>query len=227
MSARAGVGRLLAVVVIAVLLGGAYTAYAGDRVYEGLQGGRDHLVSAQSSMGAAQHSGDLGQIQAAAAQLSQAEKDFSDAQQRIRTDPGLRLADAVPAAGRQLDGASHLAAIGADLSQCGEAAAAIAVEVAKLKAQYAGRPLTADDLQAILQQAQSIVARYKGSIEQIGQSLQAAHAERAQVTTTGLVPQLRDAYDEVDRALADADTAFLRYQDVRRVLSDLLGVALP
>jgi hypothetical protein len=45
--------------------------------------------------------------------------------------------------------------------------------------------------------------------------------------TTDLVGPLRDAYDAVDRALAEADTAFLRFQDVRQVLSDLLGVRLP
>ena len=31
----------------------------------------------------------------------------------------------------------------------------------------------------------------------------------------------------IDRALAEADTAFLRFQDVRQVLSDFLGVRLP
>jgi hypothetical protein len=38
---------------------------------------------------------------------------------------------------------------------------------------------------------------------------------------------LKDAYDAVDRALAEADTSFRRYQDVRQVLSDFLGVQLP
>jgi hypothetical protein len=38
---------------------------------------------------------------------------------------------------------------------------------------------------------------------------------------------LKDAYDAVDGALAEADTSFRRYQDVRQVLSDFLGVRLP
>jgi hypothetical protein len=79
----------------------------------------------------------------------------------------------------------------------------------------------------VLQQAQGIARDYSASTQAIGQQLGAAHAERAQVTTTGLVGPLRDAYDAVDAALAEADTAFLRFQDVRQVLADFLGVRLP
>lgn len=230
MRLRAGVGRLVAVILLALLalvIAGGYTAYAGNRVYQDLQNGRQELVSAQASITAAQRSGDVTELRSAASRLVRAEQDFSDAEQRARTDPGLRLAGSLPASGRQIDAAAHLAAIGADLSRAGEAVVAIAAEVAQLKDQYAGRPLTADDLQVILQKAQTIAANYKGSIDQIGRQLSAAKAERAQVTTTGLVSPLRSAYDAVDAALADADTSFLRYQDVRRVLSDLLGVQLP
>jgi hypothetical protein len=227
MRSGAGLGRVVAIVVLAFILGTGYTAYAGDRVYQGLDSGRQELVSAQASINAAQHSGDLGQLRNAAARLAQAEQDFGDAEQRSRTDPGLRLVGAIAPAGDQVDGAAHLAAIGGDLSRAGEAADAIAMQVAHLKQKYAGRSLTPDDLQTLLQQAQAIATNYKGSIDEIGQELKAAHAERAQVTTTRLVPPLRSAYEEVDKALADADTAFLRYQDVRRVLSDLLNVTLP
>jgi hypothetical protein len=227
MRSRAGLARLLVVVVVALLLAGGYTAYAADRVYQSLQSGRQELVAAQAKITAAQHSGDLAELQSAATQLSQAEQDFSDAKQRARTDPGLRIASSVDASQRQIDSAAHLAAIGADLSRAGEAAAAIALQVAQVKQQYAARALTADDLRALLQQAQAIARNYKSSIDQIGRALEAAHAERAQVTTTGLVSPLRSAYDEVDRALDEADTAFLRYQDVRQALSDLLNVQLP
>lgn len=227
MRAGAGLGRLVAIVVLAVILGTGYTAYAGDRVYQSLDSGRQELVAAQANINAAQHSGDLGRLRSAASELDQAEQDFGDADQRSHADPGLRLASAISPAGTQLDGAAHLAAIGADLSRAGQAVVAIATQVGELKQQYAGKPLTPDDLQALLQNAQTIAANYKGSIDQIGTELKAAHNERAQVTTTGLVPPLQNAYDGVDRALADADTAFLRYQDVRLVLTDLLGVALP
>ncbi|TMD22141.1 MAG: hypothetical protein E6I99_10830 [Chloroflexi bacterium] len=98
---------------------------------------------------------------------------------------------------------------------------------AALKQKYAGRHLTVDDLQAALEEAQTIARTYSASTRAIGEQLRAAHAEREQVTTTALVPPLRDAYDQVDRALAEADNAFLRYQDVRQVLSDFLGVRLP
>ena len=84
-----------------------------------------------------------------------------------------------------------------------------------------------DDLQTLLQRAQGIATDYSASTKAIGQQLRAAHSERAKVKTTDLVGPLRDAYDEVDKALAEADTAFLRYQDVRQVLSDFLGVRLP
>src|ERR1700737_3755126 len=138
--------------------------------------------------------------------------------------PALQGASVVPAAGRNLDATAHLAAIGADMSRAGQAAAAVAIQVARLKQQYAGRTLTPEDLQVVLQQAQGIARAYSASAQAIGQQLRAAHAERAQVNTTGLAGPLRDAFDAVDRALAEADTAFLRFQDVRQVLSNFWGV---
>ena len=160
------------------------------------------------------------------AQLTRAEQDFTDAQRRSSQDPALRVLGALPWSGTQVSASAHLGAIGADLSRAGEGAATVALQVAALRKQYVGRRLTPDDLQAVLQQAQAIAASYKGSITQIGEQLNAAHAERAQVTTTELIPPLMHAYQEVDGALSQADTAFTRYQDVKRVLSDLLGVPL-
>jgi len=222
-----GRGAVIAIVVLGVLAALGYTAYAGTTVYVQLDSGRQELVAAQRSMSAAARSVNSAQLRAAGAQLKLAEGDFSDAGRRSRDDPALRLAGGIPAAGRQLDAIAHLAAIGADMSRAGEAAAAVAIQVVALEQKYAGRTLTPNDLQILLQQAQGIASEYAASTKAIGQQLLAAHAERAQVTTTGLAPPLRDAFDEVDRALADADTAFLRYQDVRQVLADFLGVRLP
>lgn len=213
--------------MLALLAAVGYTVYAGTMVYRQLDSGRQELVAAQASMSAAAHSADPASLQAAAKQLRQAERDFTEAGRRSREDPALRLAGGVAPAGRQLDAIAHLAGIGADMSRAGEAAAAVAIQVAGLKQQYAGRALTPDDLQVLLQQAQTIAKDYSASTQAIGAQLRAAHAGRAQVTTTDLVAPLRSAYDEVDRALAEADTAFLRYQDVRQVLSDFLGVRLP
>jgi hypothetical protein len=220
-------GGLAAVVVLALIGGVGYTAYAGGSVYRSLDSGRQHLVAAQSTIKNAAQSADVSQLQTAVAELKQAERDFNDAQARARNDPALRLASGVPAAGREVDASAHLAAIGADLSRGGEAAALVAIQAAALKQTYGGRALTADDLQAILAQAQTIARTYSGSIAAIGRELRAAHQERAQVTTTDLVAPMRSAYDAVDQALAEADTAFARYQDVRQVLSDFLGVQLP
>ena len=227
MHQKAGRAWVVVLVVVAVLMGGGYTAYAGNRVYQSLNSGKQELVAAQASMKVAGRSTDVAELRNADADLKQAERDFMDAGERARNDPALRVAGGLPGAGRQLEASAHLAAIGADLSRAGEGAAAVAIQVAALKEQYAGRSLNADDLQTLLQQAQSIATNYKGSIASIGEQLKAAHAERAQVTTTDLVPQLQKAYDQVDRALTDADVAFLRYQDVRGVLSDFLGVRLP
>ncbi|TMD65904.1 MAG: hypothetical protein E6I84_07620 [Chloroflexi bacterium] len=220
-------GAVVGIAVLVLIGAAGYTAYAGGSVYHSLDSGRQELVAAQTTMKNAGRSADVSQLDAALAELKRAERDFDDAKARAQGDPALRLAGGVPAAGQQVDASAHLAAIGADLSRAGEAAAVVAIQVATLRNKYAGHPLTADDLQAILEQAQAIVKTYSGSIQAIGQELRAAHGERAQVTTTDLVPPMRNAYDAVDRALTDADTAFLRYQDVRQVLSDLLGVQLP
>jgi hypothetical protein len=220
-------GLIAVIVILALLVFGGYTAVAGAAVYQDLDGGRQALVAAQASMTAAASTGDPAQLQDAAAQLKLAERHFNDARARSSTDPALRLAGGVPRAGRQLAASTHLAAIGADMSRAGEGAADVAIQVSNLKQKYAGRTLTADDLQAALQEAQGIARTYSASIQAISQQLRAAHAERAQVDTTGLVGPLRDAYDAVDRALAVADTSFRRYQDVRQVLSDFLGVRLP
>jgi hypothetical protein len=227
MRVRHGRGALIAIVVLALLAVVGYTGYAGTTVYQKLDSGRQELVAAQAGMSAAAQSADPAQLRAAAAQLRVAERDFNDAGLRSRHDPALRLVGGIPAAGHNLDAITHLAAIGVDLSRAGEAAAEVAIQVAGLKQRYAGRTLTPDDLQVVLQQAQGIASDYSASTHAIGQELRSAHAERAQVTTTHLVGPLKDAYDAVDAALAQADTAFLRFQDVRQVLSDFLGVRLP
>jgi len=226
MRTRRGCSAVIALVLLLVVAVG-YAGYAGTTVYQQLDSGRQELAAAQAGMTAAAQSADPAQFRAAAAQLRLAELDFSDARQRSIHDPALRLVGGIPAAGRNLDAIAHLAAIGAGMSRAGEAAAVVAIQAADLKQQYAGRALTPDDLQVVLQQAQGIARDYSASTQAIGQQLRAAHAERVQVTTTDLVGPLRDAYDAVDQALAEADTAFLRFQDVREVLSDFLGVRLP
>jgi hypothetical protein len=220
-------GLVAAIVILALLAGGGYTALVGAAVYQDLDGGRQALVAAQASMTAAAGTSDLTELQSAAAQLKLAERHFNDAHARSASDPALRLLGGVPQAGRQLAASTHLAAIGADLSRAGEGAAAVAIQVADLKGKYAGRTLTADDLQAALQDAQAIARTYSASIQAISQQLRAAQAERAQVDTTQLLGPLKDAYDAVDQALAEANGSFRRYQDVRQVLSDFLGVQLP
>jgi multidrug resistance efflux pump len=220
-------GLIAAIVILALLAGGGYAAVAGAAVYQDLDGGRQALVGAQASMTAGARTGDPAELQSAAAQLKLAERHFNDARARSSTDPALRLVGGLPNAGRQLAASTHLAAIGADMSRAGEGAAEVAIQVAGLKQKYATRALTPDDLQAALQEAQAIAGTYGASIQAISQQLRAAHAERAQVDTTELVGPLKDAYDAVDRALAEADTSFRRYQDVRQVLSDFLGVPLP
>ena len=221
-----GRGVVTAVAVLALLAAVVYTGYAGTTVYRQLDSGRQELVAAQAGMSAAVQSADPAELRVVADQLRQAERDFADAGRRTRGDPALHLAGGIPVAGRNLDATAHLAAIGADMSRAGEAAAAVAIQVAGLKQRYAGRTLSPDDLQVVLQQAQGIARDYSASTQAIGQQLRAAHAERAQVKTSDLAGPLRDAFDAVDRALAEADTAFLRFQDVRQVLSDFLGVRL-
>jgi hypothetical protein len=225
MRARLGCAAIVILLGLAAAIG--YTGYAGMTVYRQLDSGRQELVAAQASMGAASQTADPAQLRSVAAQLRQAERDFNDVVGRSRDDPALRLAGGLPSAGRQLDAVTHLAAIGGDMSRAGQAAAAVGIAVAGLRQQYAGRTLTADDLQTLLQRAQGIAKDYSASTQAIGAQLRAAHAERAQVTTTDLVAPLKNAYDEVDRALSDADIAFLHYQDVKQVLSDYLGVRLP
>ncbi len=224
---RRGRGAGIAIVALALVALVAYTGYAGTTVYQQLESGRQELVAAQAGMSAARLSIDPAQLRASAAHLRQAERDFSEAGRRARNDPALRAVAGFPAAGRNLDAVTRLAVIGADMSRAGEAATAVAIQVAGLKQQYAGRALTPDDLQVVLEQAQGIAKDYSASTQAIGQQLHDAHAKRAEVTTTDLVAPLKDAYDAVDAALAQADTAFLRFQDVRQVLSDFLGVRLP
>jgi len=221
------VGPVAAIVILALLVVGGDMALAGAAVYRELDGGRQALIAAQASMGAAARTGDPAELQSAAAKLKVAEQHFNDARERSATDPVLRLVGGFPGADRQWQASTQLAAIGADISRAGEAAAIVAIQVARLKQKYAGRPLTADNLQAALQEAQAIARSYRVSIRAIGRELDAAHAARAQLDTGQLLGPLRDAYEAVDRALAEADTSFRRYQDLRQVLSDFLGVQLP
>src|ERR1700674_3595533 len=181
MRAHRGRGAVIAIAMLALLAAVGYTAYAGTTVYRQLDSGRQELVAAQASMSAAAQAGDPAQLQAAAARLKPAEQDFNDAARRSSNDPALRLVSGIPGAGPQLEASTHLAAIGADMSRAGEAAAAVAIQVAALQQKYAGRALTPDDLQTLLQQAQGIATDYSASTKAIGQQLRAAHSERAKV----------------------------------------------
>ena len=152
MKGRLGCAAVIAPVLLLVAAVG-YTGYAGTIVYRQLDSGRQELVAAQASISAATQSGDPAQLQAALAQLKQAERDFSGAAARSRDDPALRVTSGFPMAGRQLKAVTHLAAIGADMSRAGQAAATVGIAAAELKQQYSGRTLTPDDLQTLLQQA--------------------------------------------------------------------------
>src|SRR5260370_34935594 len=102
MKARLGGSGVIAI-VLALVAAVGYTGYAGTTIYRQLDSGRQELVAAQASISAAAQSGDPAQLRAAAAQLRQAESDFSDAAGRSRDDPALRLAGSFPSAGRQLN----------------------------------------------------------------------------------------------------------------------------
>jgi hypothetical protein len=226
LSRKSGGAGLAAIILLAVLAIIGYAAFSADSVYQDLDGGRANLSAAQAALASGEKAADASQLQHAAANLRQAEHEFQQAQQRIAQDPALRAMNTLPWGSTQVEASAHLGGIGSHLSRAGQAATAVALQVVALERQYSGRSLTPDDLQTLLQRAQTIAASYKTAIDQIGRELKAAHTERAEVTTTDLIPPLHDAYDEVDAALAKADTTFIRYQDVRQVLADLLGVHL-
>ncbi|MDQ6882832.1 MAG: hypothetical protein M3077_01150 [Candidatus Dormibacteraeota bacterium] len=212
--------------LLALLAGLAYTGFSVFQLYQPLDAGRRELVAAQAGLSRGATAADPGSLPAIAAQLRRAERDFEAAKTRTREDPALALLGRVPAADHQMEATSHLAAIGADLSRAGESAATIGLQAAQLKQQYAGRTLTPDDLPPLLRQTEAMATDYAQSARAIGDQLAAAHAERARVATAGLLPPLRDAFAQVDAALTAADGAFRQYQDVRRLLADLLGVSL-
>src|SRR4030081_564907 len=134
-------GLIVAIVILGLLLTGGYTAYSRAPVYQDLDGGRQALVAAQAGMTAAARTGDMAQLQDAAAQLKVAERRFTAAEARTTNDPALRVVSGLQPAGRQLQASTHLAAIGADMSRAGQAAAEVAIQVAGLKHKYAGRTL--------------------------------------------------------------------------------------
>src|SRR5260370_38092924 len=135
MKARLGGSGVIAI-VLALVAAVGYTGYAGTTVYRQLDSGRQELVAAQAGIGAAAQSGDPAQLRAAAAQLRQAERDFSDAAGRSRDDPALRVAGVMPLAGHNLDGVTLLAASGADNSRAGQSAGAARHPAAYLKTPY-------------------------------------------------------------------------------------------
>ena len=227
MKAGAGGARLFLLLMLAVVAGVGSTTFSGIAVYTQLDSGRRELVAAQAGLAGGTRSGDPRQLAGAAAQLRQAEQDFAAGRDRAGHDPALTLVGRVEVAGRQIEATQRLGAIGADISRAGESVASIAVQVEALRRQYAGQAITPDNLPALLKQSEVIATHYSASARAIGDQLRAAHAERAAVNTTGLLQPLRDAYDQVDAALADAQAAFARYQDVQRLLADLVGVAIP
>ena len=229
MTRRLAAGRLAWIAVLAVVLlaTAGYTAYAGGSLYLHLHGGGEGLLSAQAKLSTGLQNGEAETIRSAQSDLNAAGHDFAAAYGSAEDDPAFRLLGRLPAAGDQVGASRHLAAIGADLTHAGQAVAQIGLEILNLKQTYGGRTLTPDDLQALLQKAEAVARRYSASAHSIGDDLRAAHQERGKVVTTNLVPPLKGAYDRVDEALSRADQAFVRFQDVRQLLSQLLGVSIP
>src|ERR1700730_16109469 len=94
-----GRGAVIAVIVLALLAVAGYTGFAGTAVYQHLDSGRPGVGPAEAGMSAPLQPADPAQLRVAADQLVQAERDFSDAGRRARTDPALQAASVVPAAG--------------------------------------------------------------------------------------------------------------------------------
>lgn len=219
--------RLILVVLLVMAVAVGYGAYAANGVYQDLVSGRDHLVAGQADLDAATKSGDPATVRLAAAELAAAEAEFQRGSALLESDVALRVVARLPGSKDQVVAVAHLAAIGEDMTRAGSAAAQIADGVIGLKQTYAGRTLSAADLAALAHDADALAQRYAVAVSAIGRDLQAAHRERAGVTTTALVPPLRSAYDQVDVALAGADAAFLQFQDPRRILSQFFGIVLP
>jgi hypothetical protein len=219
--------RLVAAVLVAVLVVAGYIAWSGNAAYQDLSTGRDHLVMGQASLTAALKSGDLATLRAAAADFEAAGRGFQNGSERLKTGVAFQLGTRLPGSRDQVTASRHLAAIGSDLANAGASAEQIGEGVARLRQAYAGRPLTPADLAALARDADALAQRYAAAISAIGHDLDAAHQERAQVTTAALLPPLRSAFDQVDVALAEGDAAFLEFQDPKRLLSQFLGVTLP
>jgi hypothetical protein len=218
---------LAALLLVLVLVGAAgYTTVAGVRVYQGLDQGATLLASGQARLDSGVRAGDLGQVQAAERDLTAAEAQFVAAYNRLRSDPAVRAAGSVPTLGDQTKASAHLAAIGADMSRAGHSLSQIALEMLKLKETYSNQP-PSGSLEELRRQAQLLVKQYGALAQAALDQLKAAHQERAQVTTAGLIAPLQQAYQDVDTALAQADRELARYQDLRQAVSDFLGIALP
>jgi hypothetical protein len=184
-------------------------------------------MSAQQDLELALRSGDPQAAVRASSALADSQEDFASAHSRTESDPGLRLLHALPAAGPQVDATGRLAAIGSELSRAGESAASITSDVLRLKQAYAGKTLTLANLSALRAQVDGLVVRSRSASQAVAAALGAAHAQRAQVKTTDLIPPLHSAYDQVDAALAQADEAYIRYGNVRLLVSQALGIPVP
>ena len=225
--AGAGSARLFLFVLIALLGCLAYAGYSGLTVYQRLDGGRQELLAAQARLASTGKPGEAGSPQQAAAGLRRAERDFEAAGARARQDPAFQVAAVIPDGAQQVDAIARLATIGAEISRAGESVAAIAAQLDVLRSRYSGKALAPADLPEALQQAEAVARHYADAASSISKQLRTAHAEREAVATGGLLPPLRDAYSQVDSLLAQADSAFSGYQDVRAVLSEMLGVPVP
>ncbi len=113
MPRHTGAGRLawIAVVLVALLGGAGYTAYAGGSLYLHLRGGGDGLVSAQAKLSTGLRSGQAEAIRSAQSDLNEAGHDFAAAYGSARDDPAFRLLGGLPATGDQVEASRHLAAM--------------------------------------------------------------------------------------------------------------------
>ena len=212
--------------LLALVAAIGYLAWISSTVANDMRRGESRLVGAQQDLDEAVRQNNPLAAQRASTALAESRDDFTSARAKTQNDPGLRLLAALPAASSQVDATGRLAAIGTDLSRAGESAAGITSDVLRLKQAYAGKALTLQEVPALRAQVDALVARSQSASQSIAASLRAAHAERAQVKTTDLIPPLHSAYDQVDAALARADEAYVRYGNVRLMVSQALGIAI-
>ena len=218
---RSGIARrggLLAWILAALLVAGVVEGYRAAMVLRDINQGRASLQRGEDVLETRRLDAKTEDLRSARTAFESAGDDFAAAQGRMSRDPLLWAAGHLPFAGRQVDAAGDLAAVGAEASAIGLAAVDAADEFAAVRDGDSG---------SLLETSVEVLDRTAPAFDKIDMHLSQVDALRNGLSGGALLPPLSGAVDKLDERREHIATIIQTYGDARAFLPAFLGFSGP